>query len=136
MRIKRRVPSLKARFCTEALKVDAMLAFLATLPDEFTIYQGIRRNEFEARSKMQQREWSDTYDAWVERPCFHYSAQDCFDAAKAKGRPINPLYLIGAARVGCFLCVLICRVHSSLRVIPAMEAGIFDHVWTTAELNT
>ena len=27
-----------------------------------------------------------------------------------------------------------CRVHSSLRVTPAMEAGLSDHVWTIAEL--
>jgi hypothetical protein len=27
-----------------------------------------------------------------------------------------------------------CRVHRSLRVTPAMEAGIADHVWTLGEL--
>jgi hypothetical protein len=27
-----------------------------------------------------------------------------------------------------------CRVHHSLRVTPAMEAGITDHVWTLNEL--
>jgi hypothetical protein len=27
-----------------------------------------------------------------------------------------------------------CRIHSSLRVTPAMEAGIADHVWTLQEL--
>ena len=27
-----------------------------------------------------------------------------------------------------------CRVHSALRVTPAMEAGLTDHVWTLAEL--
>jgi transposase-like protein/IS1 family transposase len=27
-----------------------------------------------------------------------------------------------------------CRVHSSLRVTPAMEAGLADHVWTIQEL--
>jgi IS1 family transposase len=27
-----------------------------------------------------------------------------------------------------------CRIHSSLRLTPAMEAGITDHVWTIAEL--
>ncbi|MGA8274388.1 MAG: IS1 family transposase, partial [Candidatus Sulfotelmatobacter sp.] len=27
-----------------------------------------------------------------------------------------------------------CRVHSSLRVTPAMEAGLSDHVWTLVEL--
>jgi hypothetical protein len=27
-----------------------------------------------------------------------------------------------------------CRVHTTLRVTPAMEAGLTDHVWTLAEL--
>jgi len=28
-----------------------------------------------------------------------------------------------------------CRVHSSLRVTPAMEAGLADRTWTIAELT-
>jgi hypothetical protein len=28
----------------------------------------------------------------------------------------------------------LCRVHKSLRVTPAMEADIADHVWTIQEL--
>lgn len=27
-----------------------------------------------------------------------------------------------------------CRIHKTLRVTPAMEAGIADHVWTIQEL--
>lgn len=27
-----------------------------------------------------------------------------------------------------------CRIHGSLRVTPAMEAGITDHVWSLPEL--
>ena len=27
-----------------------------------------------------------------------------------------------------------CRAHQSLRVTPAMEAGIADHVWTVEEI--
>jgi len=27
-----------------------------------------------------------------------------------------------------------CRIHKSLRVTPAMEAGITDHVWSVREL--
>jgi hypothetical protein len=29
-----------------------------------------------------------------------------------------------------------CRVHQTLRVTPAMEAGLTEHVWTLAELVT
>ncbi|HSZ62027.1 MAG TPA: hypothetical protein VK828_09520 [Terriglobales bacterium] len=29
-----------------------------------------------------------------------------------------------------------CRVHSSLRVTPAMEAGLTDHIWSIKELLT
>jgi hypothetical protein len=29
-----------------------------------------------------------------------------------------------------------CRVHQTLRVTPAMEAGITDRVWTLTELLT
>ncbi len=29
-----------------------------------------------------------------------------------------------------------CRVHSTLRVTPAMEAGIRDHVWSLDEMCT
>jgi hypothetical protein len=27
-----------------------------------------------------------------------------------------------------------CRIHQTLRVTPAMEAGLTDHVWTISEL--
>jgi hypothetical protein len=27
-----------------------------------------------------------------------------------------------------------CRVHMNLRVTPAMQAGITDHIWSVAEL--
>jgi hypothetical protein len=27
-----------------------------------------------------------------------------------------------------------CRVHKTLRVTPAMEAGITDHIWSIEEL--
>lgn len=33
-----------------------------------------------------------------------------------------------------FMYYNFCRVHKSLRVTPAMEAGIANHVWTIEEL--
>jgi transposase-like protein len=38
----------------------------------------------------------------------------------------------GKRRIQRYRCH--CRVHSSLRVTPAMEAGRTDHVWSLAEL--
>lgn len=105
--LKGRVPSAKARFCTENLKIEPMQTWLQTLDDDFVLYQGIRRDESEARSKMEPREWSDVYDCWVERPLFYESAKQCFARIAAKGFKPNPLYLAGAGRVGCFPCVLI-----------------------------
>jgi hypothetical protein len=33
-----------------------------------------------------------------------------------------------------FMYYNFCRVHQTLRVTPAMEAGISDHVWSLGEL--
>jgi len=40
----------------------------------------------------------------------------------------------GAAMALHFAYYNFCRVHRSLRVTPAMESGITDHIWTIAEL--
>ena len=41
------------------------------------------------------------------------------------------------AAVSVFMCWYnFCRVHQTLRVTPAMEAGLTDHVWTIRELLT
>ena len=107
VQIKGRVPSAKARFCTDNLKVQPMIAYLKTINDEVTVYQGIRRDESESRSRMSESCWDDNYDAQVQRPLFNWSAADCFAMMKRYGVKPNPLYLLGAGRVGCFPCVLI-----------------------------
>jgi len=33
-----------------------------------------------------------------------------------------------------FACYNFCRVHKTLRVTPAMEAGITDHIWSLQEM--
>ena len=39
------------------------------------------------------------------------------------------------AAIALYMCWYnFCRIHSSLRVTPAMEAGVTDHVWSLAEL--
>jgi hypothetical protein len=42
----------------------------------------------------------------------------------------------GAMVAVYFMHYNFCRVHQTLRVTPAMQAGLTDHVWTIRELLT
>lgn len=107
VQIKGRVPSAKARFCTENLKINPTIDFLKTINDEFEMYDGKRRQESYARAKLEPREWSDWYDCYVNHPILDWTAEQCFAIAARYGIKPNPLYKMGAGRVGCFPCVLI-----------------------------
>jgi 3'-phosphoadenosine 5'-phosphosulfate sulfotransferase (PAPS reductase)/FAD synthetase len=105
--LKHRVPSPKARFCTEHLKVNPCIEFLKTIQDDYELYDGKRREESESRSQLPEREWSDSYDCWVNHPLAHWTVEQVFAIAQKYGVSPNPLYLKNAGRVGCFPCVLI-----------------------------
>ncbi len=50
---KKRFPSTLARFCSELLKVHPMIDYLLDeVADNFLVFQGIRKNESQKRSKM------------------------------------------------------------------------------------
>ena len=128
-----RVASQGARFCTEKLKIEPMLQFLKGIDSEKIVYQGIRAQESQARSNMKQREWSDSYDAWVERPLFHWTHEQVFALMKEKGVEPNQLYLLGARRVGCFPCVMIS--HRELRALSISMPEVWDRMQELEELS-
>lgn len=102
------------RFCTEELKVFPLRAHLGGLIKggaEVINTVGIRSAESDARSKMGEWEdwtWTegdDTLEAQVWRSLLTWSLQDVIDIhARHDLRP-NPLYLLGASRVGCWPCI-------------------------------
>jgi 3'-phosphoadenosine 5'-phosphosulfate sulfotransferase (PAPS reductase)/FAD synthetase len=104
---KGRVPSARGRFCTEALKVFPTRDYLRTLQDEYEVFQGVRGEESAARRAAGNKLWSDVYDCWVRRPLYHWTAVQVFDLHQKHGVEPNPLYKLGAARVGCFPCVMV-----------------------------
>jgi len=112
-RIKKRPPSRKAQFCTTILKLKLQrrwmrLMFGPTGPfvgEDFERYTGVRRDESGARKDYPDREWDDFFDCWVNHPVAALSKGECFDGAKSRGEPINPLYLLGFGRVGCAPCI-------------------------------
>ncbi len=95
-----------------------MIEWMKTIDDDITVYQGIRADESASRSKMAARQWSDDFDAWIERPLLSWSAERCFALMAEYGVKPNPLYLMGAGRVGCFPCVMV-----NMRELKAYLSG-------------
>jgi 3'-phosphoadenosine 5'-phosphosulfate sulfotransferase (PAPS reductase)/FAD synthetase len=101
------VPSVRMRFCTEELKVFPFIKFMKEIDDECTVYQGIRGDESLSRLRGGARMWEPAYEAWIERPLFDWSAARVFGMMQKHGIEPNPLYKLGASRVGCFPCVMV-----------------------------
>lgn len=124
VQIKKRVPSAKARFCTEHLKVKPMIEYIKAIEDEVVVWQGIRADESPSRSHLPMEQWSDDYDAWIKRPLLHWTAQEVFDYLKRFGVDPNPLYKMGGGRVGCYPCVMI--NHGELKRMTRTMPGVWD----------
>lgn len=100
-------PSRVMRFCTEELKVKPVQRWLA---DQNGIYPlvnavGIRRAESRARSQMAEWEWSEGFDLEVWRPLVTWTTDDVRAIHARHGLAMNPLYELGASRVGCWPCI-------------------------------
>jgi len=121
------VPSVRMRFCTEELKVKPFAAWMqANVHDEATVYQGIRADESHARSQMPRRVWEPAFEAWVERPLFDWSADEVFTLHAKHGVEPNPLYRMGAGRVGCFPCIMVNK--GELRRLSQTMPEIWDQI--------
>src|SRR5688572_30241345 len=117
-------PSRKIRFCTQELKVFPMQEYLnarVAAGVEVINAVGIRRAESEARSQMEEWEWSDGFDCEVWRPLIHWTEEDVIAIHKRHGLPPNPLYLMGAKRVGCWPCIMASK--DEIRLISERDPG-------------
>lgn len=106
---KGRFASTKARFCSQELKrVPIQFQVLMPLLDrheEVWSWQGVRADESESRSKLEEIEDVGGSGLINYRPILHWTAQDCFDMHKKYGIDANPLYKMGMGRVGCMPCI-------------------------------
>lgn len=104
---KGRFPSRKAQFCTQELKRRVLDGYLLDMIDQgyrVESWQGVRRDESEARRHVLDREW--TPEGWeIVRPIAGWSAQQTVDYVLSRGVELNPLYSLGCERVGCMLCI-------------------------------
>ncbi len=122
-------PSMLRRFCTQELKVFPMQKYLAALIDageEVVNAVGIRAAESEARSKMAEREWSETFDCEVWRPLIAWTEAQVIAIHQRHGLKPNPLYLLGASRVGCWPCIFARK--QEIRLIADIDPDRIDRI--------
>lgn len=131
---KGRVPSTKARFCTEELKAFPTRDYLKTLTDDYVVYQGVRADESAARREAGRRQWSDVYDCWVERPLYDWTVGDVFKLHAKHGIEPNPLYRLGAGRVGCFPCIMV--NHGELKRLSETLPEVWERAATLERAAT
>lgn len=123
-------PARVRRWCTPELKVEPFAAELdrirEEIGDEVTVLVGIRREESPDRATYTEREWSEEYDCEVWRPILDWTLAEVIAEHHRAGIPLNPLYLVGAERVGCWPCVYAGKTEIALvaRVDPGRIAAI------------
>lgn len=111
-------PSRLRRFCTVELKVKPIQKHINALVArgmDLVNAVGIRAAESKARAELTEWEWSEGFDCEVWRPLIAWTEDDVIAIHKRHGLPPNPLYLLGAKRVGCWPCIQSSKVE--LRVL-------------------
>lgn len=103
-----RFPSRMQRWCTRELKIDPLRAYHDAIESsgvETISAMGVRRDESAARSDAP--EWCDDeeWGGYKWQPLVNWSVADVIAIHHRHGIPLNPLYLLGHSRVGCYPCI-------------------------------
>lgn len=142
-------PSRARKWCSPELKVQMVAAELNRIRDEYQdeceVLVGIRRDESDKRANpvlTPEREWSNDYDCEVWRPILDWTVGDVIAEHHRGNVPMNPLYLAGSNRVGCWPCIHAGKVELRMlgeldpeRVerVAAMERDIGQTMFTLEE---
>lgn len=119
-------PSRQKRFCTQQLKVFPFQRYLESLDEDVVNVVGIRAAESAARASMVPWEHDPTFDAFVWRPLLSWKEDDVIEQHRKAGLPPNPLYLIGASRVGCWPCIYARK--SEIRMVADLDPERIDRI--------
>lgn len=106
-------PARMQRWCTRELKIEPIRAYHDNVESsegvETVTVLGIRADESVSRAKMAafedepagERRWG----GWVWRPILEWSVSNVIAIHHRHGVRMNPLYLRGHDRVGCYPCI-------------------------------
>lgn len=118
----------KFRFCSSELKVEPIKAYFAQLPDDrdYINAVGIRRAESLKRANATEWEWQPDFDCWLWRPLVEWTVQDVIAIHRRHRLVMNPLYAMGASRVGCWPCINANK--RELRLVAETDPGRIDRI--------
>ncbi len=109
---KGRFPSRVAQFCSIELKIEPTRRWLMDRWNEgfeTVVLNGKRIDETDERGRRMagqpMRGFSDFWGCDVWMPLMNWSLDDVFAIHQKYNFPLNPLYSLGASRVGCFPCI-------------------------------
>lgn len=105
--LKGRFPSRMAQFCTMELKelpIVEHVVFPALRNGQVLQWLGIRAEESARRAKQPRWNHHDS-GSYVWRPIFRWTIEDVWAIHRKHGLFRNPLYDLGANRVGCMPCI-------------------------------
>lgn len=102
-------PARMQRWCTRELKVEPLRAYhdriVAETGRDTVSVVGIRAEESDDRAKMTVFGFDERWGGYVWRPMIDASVPDVLALHHHHNIPVNPLYLRGHARVGCWPCI-------------------------------
>lgn len=105
-------PARMQRWCTRELKLIPLRAHhdaLEAAGRETACVVGVRAEESVGRAKM--LAWEDeppgarSWGGWIWRPILSWTVEDVIAIHHRHGVRMNPLYLRGHGRVGCYPCI-------------------------------
>ena len=121
-------PARKQRWCTRTLKIEPLRAYHDTVIAELgndTTRCAMRIAQLrKSASRAKMPEWADD-DEWggyTWRPLIAWSVADVIAIHHRHAIPMNPLYLRGHDRVGCFPCVYANKEEIRLIAMHAPDA--------------
>lgn len=129
--IKGRFPSRKVQFCTHELKIAPLteyaLWFIDTLDMDVWSWQGVRRDESQARANAKGFE-DMTGGIYANRPIAGWTAAQTVAFVQSCGVLLNPLYSQGMGRVGCMPCI-----NANKNELAEISRRFPDHIDRIAE---
>lgn len=126
---KQRFPSPKARFCTEHLKIIPTQDHILELTKEghrVISVSGTRADESEARKDKPEWDYNGTLLCLQWRPLIRWTIENVVSIHGRHAIPLNPLYALGARRVGCWPCIM--SAKAEIRVIALRFPERIDQI--------